>query len=63
LDLDILKVRLECPAANARNLSADPAQVLGLAAASVLIAENWFLAANRALHTHFSLLLMPLARF
>src|SRR5207302_8636469 len=50
LDLDPLEVGLELAFGNAGDFAADPAQVFGLAAATVLIAANRFLYVNRALH-------------
>src|SRR5262245_38793664 len=52
LDLDALQVGLEGPLGNARRLAADAAQVLGLAAAGVLVADDRLLPANVALHAH-----------
>src|SRR5439155_19087948 len=49
-DLDALQVRLERPAADPGNLAADAPQILRLAAATDLVAEHRFFAANATLH-------------
>src|SRR5215470_15442269 len=52
LALDGLQVGLEGPAADAGDLAADAAEVLGLAAAGVVVAQDRFLAADGTLHAH-----------
>ena len=51
-NLDALKVRAERAPADAGNLSADTAQVLGLAAAGVLVAQDRLLPRDGTLHAH-----------
>src|SRR5262249_25473760 len=52
LALHALEVGLELAPADARDLTADAAQVLGLAAARDLIAQRRLLAADATLHAH-----------
>ena len=51
-DLDVLQVRLEDAPADAGHLAADAAEVLGLAASGVVVAQNGLLAAHLALLAH-----------
>src|SRR2546421_8343385 len=51
-DLDVLQVRLEQALADAGHLAADAAEVLGLAAPGVLVAQHRLLAADVTLHAH-----------
>src|SRR5262249_53086591 len=51
---DALEVGAEGPLADAGDLAADAAQVLGLAAPRVLVAAGRLLAADRTLHAHDS---------
>src|SRR5205085_5287645 len=51
-DADRLEVRVEGAPAGAGDLLADPAEVLGLAAVGLLVAEDRLLAADVALHAH-----------
>lgn len=51
-NLNALQVRLEGSAGNARDLTANAAQVLGLTTARYLIAENRLLSTKIALHSH-----------
>jgi len=51
-DMNPLKIRLERAAAQASGLLADAAQVLGLAALGLVIAERGLLAADFAFTTH-----------
>src|SRR6185369_9518442 len=48
LDLQTLQIGFEDPLADAGNLTADAAEVFGLAAPGDLIANFWFLAADGA---------------
>jgi hypothetical protein len=52
LHADILQVGLELPPADAGYLSANTAQVLGLTAARILIAQHRLLTADGTLHAH-----------
>jgi hypothetical protein len=54
LHADILEIGLELPPADPGYLAADTAQVFGLAAARVLIAQYRFFPANGTLHAHGS---------
>src|SRR5947207_2814270 len=57
--LDLLEVRLERPPAHPGDLLTDPAEVLGLAAVGLLVAEDGLLPAHRALHAHDRNLVTP----
>jgi hypothetical protein len=50
--LNALEVGLESPAADAGDLAADAAEVLGLAATGVMIAPDGLLSTNGTLHSH-----------
>src|SRR5438094_199402 len=52
LDLNALKIRLEAALGGAGDLLADAAEVLGLPAVGLHIADHGLLPAHRALHTH-----------
>src|SRR5262249_59788188 len=52
VDLDVLQVRPEGAPADAGDLAADAAEVLGLAAPGVLVAQHRLLSANGTLHAH-----------
>jgi hypothetical protein len=52
LHLDPLEIRLEDPLVDPGDLLTDPAQVFGLAAVSLLVADDGLLPAHCALHTH-----------
>src|SRR5262245_20926620 len=52
LNLNVLQIRPKRTPADARHLTADAAEVFGLAAPSVLIAQHRLLATNRTLHAH-----------
>src|SRR5581483_11081010 len=59
LHLNALEVRAERAPADAGGLAADAAQVLGLAAPGVLVAQHRLLPADRTLHAHDSLRAPP----
>src|SRR3954464_13816062 len=54
LDLDVLQIGSERPPADAGDFTADAAEVLGLAAPGVLVAQYRLLATDRTLHSHKS---------